>query len=67
MNINMDTVRQRLDGVGFPASKHDVMVWATEHGAGGDELDMLEKLPVDNFDSMQHLLGSARMLQQRQV
>jgi hypothetical protein len=65
--MNIDTVRERLDGVGFPASKHDVMLWAREHGAGNDELDMLEKLPVDNFDSMQHLLGSVKMLWQRRT
>lgn len=61
--MDMDTVRQHLDGAGFPASKHDVMVWATEHGASSEEIEMLKKLPVDNFDSVQDLLGAARMVQ----
>jgi hypothetical protein len=63
--MDIDMVRQHLDGAGFPASKHDVMVWATEHGAGSDELDMLKKLPVDNFDSIQDLLGAAGMVQKK--
>jgi hypothetical protein len=63
--MDMEMLRQQLDGAGFPASKHDVMVWATEHGVGSEEIEMLKKLPVDNFDSIQDLLGAASMVRRR--
>ncbi len=63
--MDMEMVRQHLDGAGFPASKHDVMMWASQHGAGIEEIEMLKKLPVDNFDSMQDLLGAASMAQKK--
>ena len=65
MDVDMDMVRQHLDGAGFPASKHDVMAWATEHGASRQEIEMLKKLPVDNFDSIQDLLGAASMVRKK--
>ncbi len=63
--MNIDTVRQHLEGAGFPASKHDLVVWAKDHGAGTDELAMLEKLPVDSFDSILDLLGATSRLQKQ--
>jgi hypothetical protein len=59
--MDVEMLRQKLDGAGFPASKHDVMVWAREHGAGSDEIEVLKRLPVDNFDSIQDLLGAASL------
>jgi hypothetical protein len=63
--MDMEMVRQHLDGAGFPASKHDVMMWATQHGAGTEEIEMLKKLPVDTFDSIQDVLGAAGMVQKK--
>jgi hypothetical protein len=63
--MDMEMLRQQLDGVGFPATKHDVMLWATEHDASKEEIEMLMKLPVDNFDSIQDLLGAANIAQRK--
>lgn len=63
--MDMDTVRQHLDGAGFPASRFDLTRWAAEHGASTEEIEMLNKLPVDNFDSIQDLLGAASMVQKK--
>jgi hypothetical protein len=63
--MDIDMLRQHLDGAGFPAKKYDLILWAAEAGAGSEEIETLKKLPVDNFDSMRDLLGAASTVQQQ--
>ena len=58
-------MRQRLDGVGFPASKQDMLNWAAQHGASIDELDVMRGLPLETFDSIDDVLNAADRAQAR--
>jgi hypothetical protein len=58
MNMMQQQMRQ-LEGMNFPASKQDMMNWAMQHGASQDQMDMIKKLPKDNFNSMDDVMGAA--------
>ena len=57
--MDSDTTRQLLEGVGFPATRDDVLTWATEHGAGTDEIEVLGRLPIARYDSIIDVLDAA--------
>ena len=63
--MDTDLMRQRLDGVGFPASKQDMLNWAGQHGATIEELDVMRGLPLDTFDSIDDVLNAADRAQAR--
>jgi len=52
-------MRQLLEGVGFPATRDDVLTWATEHGAGTDEIEVLRRLPIARYASIIDVLDAA--------
>jgi hypothetical protein len=56
-------MRQHMEGMGFPASKQDLMNWAMQHGASNDEMEMIKKMPMDSFNSMDDVTGAASMMQ----
>lgn len=58
-DVDSDTMRQHLEGVGFPATKHDVLTWALAHGASTEEIEVMERLPVDRFNSITDVLVAA--------
>lgn len=58
-------MRQHLDGVGFPVSKHNMLDWAAEHGASIEELEVMRGLPLDTFDSIDDVLNAADRAQAR--
>jgi hypothetical protein len=57
--MDSDTMRQLLEGVGFPATTDDVVTWAKEHGAGTDELEVLGRLPLARYESIVDVLDAA--------
>ncbi len=59
MDSDSDTMRQRLEGVGFPATRDDVVTWALEHGAGTEEIELMERLPLERFTSITDVLVAA--------
>jgi Protein of unknown function (DUF2795) len=59
MNMMQQQMRQHLDGMSFPANKQDVMNWAMQHGASDDEMEMVKKMPMDNFNSMDDIMRGA--------
>lgn len=54
-------MRQQLQGMSFPASKQDLMDRAMQQGASKDQMEMIKKMPKDNFDSMDDVMASANM------
>lgn len=63
MNMMQQQMRQ-LQGMNFPASKQDMMNWAMQHGADNDQMEMIKKLPMDNFNSMDDVMSAASMMMQ---
>ena len=59
MNMMQQQIQQHLMGMSFPASKQDVMNRAMQQGAGNDEKEMIKKLPMENFNSMDDLRNAA--------
>ena len=59
MNMMQQQMQQHLMGMSFPASKQDVMNKAMQQGASNDEMEMIKKLPGDNFNSMDDLRNAA--------
>lgn len=59
MNMNMQQMQQHLMGMSFPASKQDLMNRAKQQGAGSDEMEMIKKMPMDNFNSMDDVKNAA--------
>jgi hypothetical protein len=55
--MDSDTMRQHLDGVGFPATRDDVLAWAKEHGAGPEELEVMRRLPIASYESITDVLA----------
>jgi hypothetical protein len=41
-----------LEGVALPASKHELLIYAQEQRAGGDELSLLRRLPEREYRSL---------------
>jgi hypothetical protein len=61
MNMMQQQMRQQLEGMSFPASKQDMMNWAMQHGASNEQMDMMKKMPKDNFTSMDDAMAAAQM------
>ena len=40
-----------LKGMDYPTNKKDIVKYAQEHGADGNALDVLKKLPEHEYDS----------------
>ncbi len=59
MDSDSDTMRRHREGVGFPATRDDVVTWALEHGAGTEEIELMERLPLVRFTSIPHVLVAA--------
>jgi len=51
-------MRQLLEGVGFPATRDDVVTWAKEHGAGTEEIEVLNRLPIARYESITDVLAA---------
>jgi hypothetical protein len=56
--MDSDTMRQLLEGVGFPATRDDVVTWAKEHGAGTEEIEVLRRLPIARYESITDVLAA---------
>lgn len=54
--MDSDTIRQHIEGVGFPATRDDVVTWAKEHGAGTEELEAISRLPIARYESITDVL-----------
>ena len=55
-------MKQHLMGMSFPASKQDLMNHAMQQGAGNDEMEMIKKMPMENFNSMDDVKNAAMMM-----
>jgi hypothetical protein len=44
-----------LDGVGFPASKMELIAYAQDHDASEEVLDQLQCIPDDIYNSLGHV------------
>lgn len=55
-------MQQQLQGMSFPASKQDLINQAMQHGANSDQMEMIIKLPKDNFNSMDDVMDAASMM-----
>jgi len=62
MGMNMQHMQQMLMGMSFPASKQDLMDHAMQQGAGNDEMEMIKKMPAENFNSMDDVKNAAMMM-----
>jgi hypothetical protein len=49
-------------GMSFPATKQDLMNQAMQQGASNDEMEMIKKLPMDSFNSMDDVKNAAMMM-----
>lgn len=47
--------RAALEGIPFPASKVQILVYAGEHGAGDDTMGKLQALPVRQYDNIEEI------------
>jgi Protein of unknown function (DUF2795) len=45
-------MEQMMAGMNFPVSKDELMSYAMQHGASNEQVDMMRKLPMDSFNSM---------------
>jgi hypothetical protein len=57
--MDRDTMRQYLEGVGFPATRDDVLRWAREHGASTEEIEVMRRLPMERYESITDVLNAA--------
>jgi hypothetical protein len=64
MNMGMQQIKEHLAGMSFPASKQDLMNQAKAQGAGNDEMEMIKKLPMDNFKTMDDVKNAAQAAMQ---
>lgn len=65
MDMKMDAMQQQmqqLQEMNFPASKQDLIDWGKQHGASSDQMDMIKKLPKDNFKSADDVISSAQTM-----
>jgi hypothetical protein len=62
MNNTMQQQMQQLQEMNFPASKQDIIDWGMQHGASSDQMEMIKKLPKDNFNSADDVVSSAKMM-----
>lgn len=65
MDMKMDAMQQQmqqLKEMNFPASKQDLIDWGQQHGASSDQMDMIKKLPKDNFKSADDVISSAQSM-----
>jgi hypothetical protein len=53
-----EEIERYLQGISFPALKHDVIHAARRADAPSDVVAMLEQIPVTKFESKDHLLRS---------
>jgi hypothetical protein len=61
------TLAQALSGIGFPASRDQVIDHARRHGASGDTLAVLEELSADRYLSMAELFAGLREQEHRRT
>jgi hypothetical protein len=59
MNMMQQQMRQQLEGMSFPASKQDMMNQMMQNGASNDQMEMMKKMPMDNFNSMDDVMNAA--------
>ncbi len=52
-------MRQQLEGAGFPATRDDVVTWAKEHGASTEEIEVMQRLPLERYESITDVLDAA--------
>lgn len=62
MDMNMQQMQQHLIGMNFPASKQDLMNHAMQQGASNDEMEMIKKMPMEDFNSMDDVKNAAMMM-----
>jgi hypothetical protein len=62
MGMNMQQMQEHLMGMSFPASKQDLMNHAMQQGASNDEMEMIKKMPMENFNSMDDVKNAAMMM-----
>lgn len=48
-------IKESLEGIDFPATKEEIVAYATEHDADENALEMLRELPEKVFDSLQEI------------
>lgn len=46
------TIAQALQGIDFPAGKDKLVEWAKEHKVDSDVIDVIEKMPDEEYTSM---------------
>ncbi|MCQ0021618.1 DUF2795 domain-containing protein [Streptomyces somaliensis DSM 40738] len=51
MKVNPIEMQKNLGGVGYPASKDEILRQAEEHGAGKEVMEALKSLPDKEYDS----------------
>ncbi len=49
-------IQKALKGMNYPAGKDKLIQHAREHGAGGDVLSVLERLPEERWNSPANLM-----------
>ncbi|MBQ1020911.1 DUF2795 domain-containing protein [Micromonospora sp. D93] len=59
MKMMQQQMMQMLEGMSFPASKQQIMNQMMQRGASNDQMEMMKKMPMDNFNSMDDLMAAA--------
>ncbi|WP_327034414.1 DUF2795 domain-containing protein [Micromonospora ureilytica] len=59
MKMMQQQMMQQLEGMSFPASKQQIMNQMMQRGASNDQMEMMKKMPMDNFNSMDDLMAAA--------
>ena len=65
MDMNMSSMQQQmqqLKEMNFPASKQDLIDWGKQHGASSDQMEMIQKLPKNDFKSADDVISSAQSM-----
>lgn len=52
MEVNPVQVERFLSGMDYPASKNDLVNYASSQGADDNVINTLEQMPGDNFNSV---------------
>ncbi|GIH21525.1 DUF2795 domain-containing protein [Rugosimonospora africana] len=60
--MDMNMMRQQLEGMSFPASKQDMMSHMMQHGASNEQMEMMKKMPMDQFNSMDDVMAAANKM-----
>jgi hypothetical protein len=55
-----NNIHQSISGIPYPASKEELIEYASTHGTSGEVIDLLEKLPPIEFQNEPQVLSTLK-------